>query len=372
MNIYGPNELLEDVQRAGLCVGCGACVDMCPYFATWRGKTSQIFPCTSQKGRCNAHCPKTEVDLDALSDAVFGRPYGDGALGHYRQILTAKAGKNAPKVPYQTGGTVTALLAWAMENGHAAGAVVTGRDGLVPEPRLAKTVDEVCACSGSKYMASPTVAAVNRAMRDGLTRLAVAGTPCQMTALAQMRQNPLAREGFADPVAFSVGLFCTWALDTRGLMGLLAGKVNPEDIAKMDVPPPPAEVFVITLRDGSVHKIPLAEIRAFIPDGCSLCPDLSAEWADVSVGQVEGMPGYNTLIARTETGLGMVEGAVRDGWLETGEMPPLFLEGLVKAAGNKKRRALALAAARELLNTGEGKRSVLRLSAETAKAFLGA
>ena len=32
MQVYGPCELIEDVLKKELCVGCGACVDLCPYF----------------------------------------------------------------------------------------------------------------------------------------------------------------------------------------------------------------------------------------------------------------------------------------------------------------------------------------------------
>ena len=67
MRVFGPNELLEDVQKKNLCIGCGACVDLCPYFRNHRGKTAMLFPCTLSEGRCYAGCPRAEVDLDELS-----------------------------------------------------------------------------------------------------------------------------------------------------------------------------------------------------------------------------------------------------------------------------------------------------------------
>ncbi len=32
MQVFGPNELVEDVLKRDFCVGCGACVNLCPYF----------------------------------------------------------------------------------------------------------------------------------------------------------------------------------------------------------------------------------------------------------------------------------------------------------------------------------------------------
>ncbi|MFP4476075.1 MAG: Coenzyme F420 hydrogenase/dehydrogenase, beta subunit C-terminal domain [Desulfatibacillaceae bacterium] len=373
MNLFGPNELMEDVIRQGLCVGCGACVGMCPYFSTYRGKTAQLFACTSSQGRCFAYCPKIEVDLDELSNACYGEPYDDSPIGRYREVVAAKAGPEAPNVPYQTGGTVTALLAWAMEAGLLDGAVVTKREGLVPTPELVTDADGVCSAAGSKYMASPTVSALNEAARDGYRNLGVVATPCQATAIAQMRGNPLNREDFTDPVGLLVGLFCTWALDTRGLMSLLEDRVDVSGITGMDIPPPPAEVLVLKMDDGGAVEIPLVDVREYIPQGCGVCCDMTAEWADVSVGAVEGMPGYNSLVIRTEKGAEMVGGARKAGFLDVEEMPQQYLDGLFTAAGNKKKRALAQAKTLGLLNTAEeGKRAAYRLSEEIVNRLLGA
>ena len=71
--VYGSVELLEDVHKRDLCIGCGACVDLCPYFKNYRGKTSQLFPCSLEQGRCFAYCPKVEVDLNKLSQNMAGR-----------------------------------------------------------------------------------------------------------------------------------------------------------------------------------------------------------------------------------------------------------------------------------------------------------
>lgn len=362
--VFGPQELVKDVQERGLCIGCGACVDLCPYLKNYKGKTAMVFPCTLAQGRCYAFCPKAEVDLDDLAMRYWEEPYEEVPLGKYQEVMIARAGTKAGKGLYQAGGTVSALVAFALATGMIDAAVLTGREGLVPVPGLATKPEEVAQYASSKYTAAPTLSALNRAMREGRDRLGVVGTPCQMTAVAQMRTNPTAREDFRDPVTLSIGLFCTWALDTRGLMAFLSKEADIRRIRKMDIPPPPAEIFVVETDEGRI-EMPLGRVRPFIPEGCTVCPDMTSEWSDLSVGVLEGRPDWNTVIIRTTKGLELVKEAVKAGYVIRDTMPKENLEHLSFAAGNKKRRALKRAGELGLLNTDDDKgRSALRVRPE--------
>lgn len=351
MQILGSSELLEDVHKNDLCVDCGACVGLCPYFVSHNGKIARLFPCTMSQGRCHAHCPKTQVDLNELATWLTGKPYDLSALGHVRTLVKAKAGPAMKgKGTFQNGGTVSALTVFALNQGLITGAALTGRDGLTPAPFLARTEAEVLACSGSRYMASPTLSTVMKeTTTKSSSRLLVVGTACQMTALTRMRMNPMNRDDFRDPVAFAIGLFCTWALDTRRLKALVENRLDSGDILSMDVPPPPAQAMTFTTSKGRVD-IPLAEIRSVIPKGCTICPDMTAELTDLSVGALEGEDGWNTLIIRSEKGERLVADAVAKGFLETGPMPAENLANLEKGALGKKKRALTRARELNLLN----------------------
>jgi coenzyme F420 hydrogenase subunit beta len=250
-------------------------------------------------------------------------------------------------------------MAFALDQGIIDGAVLTDREDLVPVPRLVTHKGEVVTCASSKYTAAPTLAALNRAVREGYKKVGVVGTPCQVTAMAQMRANPMGQDDFLDPVALVVGLFCTWALDTRGLKQLLSKRLDIRKIQKMDIPPPPADILLIETEDGTI-EIPLSDIRPLIPHGCTVCPDMTAEWADISVGILEGETRWNTLIVRTERGTDFVDRARKEGWVSTEAIPRENLKHLQFAAGNKKKRSLA-AAMKERLVNGPG-RSCLRLN----------
>ena len=319
MQVFGSNELMEDVIKKDLCIGCGACVDLCPYFKTYKGKTTMTFNCAIAKGRCHASCPKTELDMTELSKLIRGKPYNENPIGFYEEIFSSKAGKKMEKAKFQAGGTVSSLIAYALKTGVIDSAVLTGMEELVPAPRLVTKVEEATLFSTSKYSASPTIAAVNKGAQDGFKKIGVVGTPCQMTAIAKMSINSLGRDDFFDPVALKIGLFCTWALDTKRLISFLSNKLDVTKITGMDIPPPPAEVFVIETVSETIN-IPLREIRPLVPNSCLFCPDMTSEWADISVGVLEGNPNLNTLIVRTDFGKKLVDGAAKDGFLDLSDM----------------------------------------------------
>lgn len=81
MQVFGSTELKTDVQDTGICINCGACTELCPYFKSYRGRTGMLFSCNLHKGRCFSQCPKIEVDLDELSLQLHGKAYDQSPLG---------------------------------------------------------------------------------------------------------------------------------------------------------------------------------------------------------------------------------------------------------------------------------------------------
>lgn len=367
----GQEELRKYVLETHLCTGCGACMDLCPYFRSYKGKTAALFPCVIDEGRCFAYCPKIEIDLDKLSQLLFEKPYDGSPLGLYQSIHVARAGKQLKRIPLQAGGTASALIYFALKKGYISGAALTDRKGLLPVPRFVTDPEDALVCSTSKYTVAPTLSAVNRAVKDGYTTIGVVGTPCQVLAAAQMRSNPLNAEDFVDPFRFVVGLFCTWGLDFRLFEPFLAKRTEIGRIKKIDIPPPPAEIMEVFGNNGNHLEIPLNEIRNLVPNGCSYCIDMTSEFSDVSVGVMEGRPDLNTLIIRTNRGRKIVEEAVGEGYLIVSEMPEENLKHLSWAAGNKKKRGFAKAQGEGMINTNEKeKKSYLRINAQVLERLI--
>jgi coenzyme F420 hydrogenase subunit beta len=341
METKGQQSLRAEVIDKGLCALCGACSGMCPYFAAYRGRMVALDDCAVDEGRCYGFCPRTSTDLDAVSNAVFGAEYDAGALGKTAEVLMTRSADDAVRSKTQYGGTVTALTAFALEGGFIDGAVLTRTDSsLLPSGTLARTAADVLSHARSNYVAAPTLAAFNReAGRGVLQRLGVVATPCQALALGKMRAAKLDNRGHVEKLSLVVGLFCTWALDYESFTHRLARESSPDRITKFDVPPPPANVFDIYSGSGKV-SLPLDEVREFIRPSCNVCLDMTAEFADVSVGSAEGIEGWNTLIVRSERGMELVEAARKTGIIETGALPDANLNHLRSASIGKRRRAL--------------------------------
>ncbi len=333
----GQAALVSTVINGGLCTGCGACTQLCPYMKNYKGRTVALFSCDREEGRCFMYCPRTHVDYDLLSKGLFGTSCDKSVLGTYIAIKASRSGSRFENSRCQNGGTVSALMAYALEKGIIDGAVVTDSNGLIPEPKIVTDVKGIFNAASTKYMAAPTVSKVNEAVNKGFQKLGVVGTPCQMTAIAKMKTNPMNSEDFKDPTELLIGLFCTWAVDTRRFIELVSEKTDVSSVTGMEIPPPPAEIFILKTA-GKDIEIPLDDIRQIVPDGCALCTDLTCEFADLSVGAFEGRPGWNTLIIRTSKGEALVNTAVEDDYLILDDFPDDNFAHLTAGAGNKKKR----------------------------------
>jgi coenzyme F420 hydrogenase subunit beta len=311
-------------------------VGLCPYVTSFLGRTVILDQCDLEEGRCFLFCPRVDLDLDAVSRNVVGAPYGTGEIGTYRGAYSSRAAESGT---YQAGGTITALLLYLFDEKMIDAAALTSMAGVLPVVDVVTDTEGVRRAAGSKYSAAPTLSALNRAAKDGYRKVAVVGTPCQVTATAKMRSTGGVERNPGDAVAFVIGLFCTWALDYRRLFAYLSGRVDISDITGFDIPPPPAERFEVKTKNGGV-TFPLSEIRPFVRESCKSCIDMTSEFADVSVGVREDDPSHNLLIVRTKKGEDLVRGAVESGAIIRSKIAEEKLVHLKESALAKKRRAL--------------------------------
>ncbi|KJR95935.1 MAG: hypothetical protein VR68_07745 [Peptococcaceae bacterium BRH_c4a] len=334
----GQDRLKRDIIDRGLCSSCGMCVGLCPYIKTAGDMVRVINPCGLAEGACYSVCPKVSLDLREMDLAVFGREREDQALGVVREIYFARAGENrAAKAQY--GGVASALAAFALKEGMVTGMALAGGGVLCPRPVLARTVDEVNGCAGSKYTAVPSLAVLNRALREGMSGLGLVGRPCQIAAARKAQAGNLAGDQFSNPqaVGMALGLFCFWSL-SPDFYRFAFRRVKGEEMVRMDIP---LEGPVVETNSGNC-RWQLEEIRPFIKKPCSLCFDSTSEWADLSVGSTEFDPSWNTLIVRSDKGRELVDLALRRGAIEIAQYPEERLPLLRRAALNKKMRVLGL------------------------------
>jgi coenzyme F420 hydrogenase subunit beta len=328
------------VLNQGQCAACGACLSLCPYLRSWKGRAVKLHDCDLSEGRCFSFCPRTEVDLDALHRSVFGKGYDDFETGPVRRVVMARALDSEFTNRAQNGGVVSALVALALEVDMIQAAILTERDAeLLPQGRIARTKNEVVTCAGSSYVTGYTLEALNRGPWQGEERIGVVGLPCQVLALARMKASTLEKRTPVDRVDLVVGLFCTWALDYRPFAGFLKERFGEGPVEKLDITPPPERLLNVTVGD-QLHQIPLDEIRAFIRPSCQVCLDMTSELSDLSVGTVEGEEGWNTVIVRTARGEDLLGRAESKRVLETRAYPEDKWAHLKEASILKKQRGL--------------------------------
>ncbi len=340
MEIKGPQDLQEEVIKADLCTLCGACAGLCPYFRAHRGRVVFMDNCNLSRGRCYAFCPRTPSNLEDVNQSVLGCSYPGDSLGTYRRALMARAVDPSVSGKGQYGGVTSALLSFALKKKMIDGAVLTKKEqNLLSRGFLGRNKKEVLACAGSNYVASPMLECFNKNISGNVHRAAVVGVPCQVLALGKMRISPLEEKNPMEKLRLVIGLFCTWALSYKEFWRFLKTNFPVNHIKKMDIPPPPANVFEMEIPEGR-KTISLDAIRPFIRPACTVCLDMTAEFADLSVGAVEGIPGWNTVIVRTSEGEELVEQARKAKVIETAELPAANFDHLKEAALLKKKRAL--------------------------------
>lgn len=337
---YGLEQLNRRVLTQGLCAACGACLSGCPYLTCFRGKTVILDSCLLDQGRCFAYCPMTFFDQEAVSLSVFGSATSCEGIGHVLEVTAARAADDAIAAAGQGGGTVTALMVAALQEGVIDAAVLTAnrREDGFPGGVVATTADEIASCAGSKYVGAHSLAALRTALDRGYERIGIVGLPCQARSVRKMLLYDLKHENFRERVRLVVGLFCNWAFSCREFEAFVSARPEFGQVRRMDIPPPPAQVLEFETGSG-VEAVSLDEVRPLIQPACNQCSDMTSDFADLAVGMYEGRAGWNTLMARTSAGMDLLRKAVAMGYLVTESFPEPNLAHLRNAAEKKRRRA---------------------------------
>lgn len=340
----GLAELKQEVIDRGLCTACGACAGTCPrqvirmVIDDYESDdpeprlVNSCVPC----GICYAVCPGSAVPLPALDKWVFGRArdFRQEHLGIFRDCLRGHAGDTMLRASTSSGGVISALLTFALEESLIDAALVAGRDPEHPwrcRPMLATDASQVRQGVRSVMEIVPTLELLHWAVVDQKhSRVGIVGLPCHVHAVRKLQRHGKPK-GLSKAVSFVLGLFCNSAKYFRGTEHLLKEYGNLQclsDIAAMDSRGGewPGSMIVMT-RDGKMHHVATkGAYGSFLASGnykrdrCLVCIDFTSELADVSVGDVfqrrEENRRWGATLVRTEIGQRLVEGATSKGYLE--------------------------------------------------------
>jgi coenzyme F420 hydrogenase subunit beta len=314
--------LIQDVQKPGLCHRCGGCVTFCSavnYSALELDSEGKPRYADQDKciecGLCYTICPEIdELDEETKQGLQWSSPIG-------RVIETSIARATDPTIQAKAtdGGVVTALLVHLFKTGRIDGAIVTRQTGSFQrEPFLAESEEDIRRAAGfffdtshgmknfsDYYLTYSQFREFNPLIQKGLQRVAFVGTPCQIRAVRRMQTLNIIP---SDTIKFCLGLFCSGNFvfgEKQQTKIAKIGNFQWKEVRKINI----KEDLIVHLNNGDVIKIVLDELEFMKRFACYFCPDYSAEYADVSFGGIGAEEGWTTVIARTPVGRAIVADA---------------------------------------------------------------
>lgn len=285
------------VVKAGLCTGCGTCIATCPKNALnlKLDKAKGLFfpeidasSCTSC-GFCIKVCPGQEVDFPELNRIFFGYEPASNLLGNYIETFVGYSTNYNIRYNATSGGMVTQMLLFALDEGVIDGAVVTRMckdKPFEPEPFIARTREEIIEASRSKYCPVPVNVALKEILRSKESeRFAIVGLPCHLQAVRKLEtQNPKLMK----KIVLHVGIACSHTPNFHATDFVLYQiGAQKEDVVQLSYRGEgwPGKMQV-KLKSGICLNVENYWGRGFgqgfIPYRCTLCCDHMAEFSDIS------------------------------------------------------------------------------------------
>lgn len=319
---YSVNSILQK----GLCTGCGTCAGMCPVDAIRMVTDSKegLYVPALDRDKCNECglcldvCPGHAVDFRQLNRDIFGKEAEDSVLGSYKKCYIGHATDYETRYNSASGGLVTSLLVFALEEGLIDGALVTRmREDrpLEPQTFIARSRDEIVSAARSKYCPVPANIALEEILKAGDgERFAVVGLPCHIQGI---RKAEAFSRKLKERIVLHFGILCSHS-DSFHLTDFLLQEfaIGKESVAGIDYRGRGWPGYmVIRAKDGGEKAIRYDQYITlhtgyfFTPRRCTLCCDAGARLADVSfmdawLPEVKARDNVGTsiLVCRTERG----------------------------------------------------------------------
>jgi coenzyme F420 hydrogenase subunit beta len=340
--------------QSQLCTGCGTCAGVCPNNAISirldHGKGVYVPEIENQKcadcGICYSVCPGHSIDFNTF-DNFEGYEYQNSIFGSCKSSYSGYATDANVRLHSSSGGIVTALLSFALNEGIIDGALVTRMDSanpFEPEPFIATSPNEIFSAAQSKYCPVPT----NKALKELLKKngkFGVVGLPCHIQGIRKAeKKNQQLKEKIVFHLAISCGHNDTF-LATEYI--LARNKIPASDVICLEYRGTGwPGIMKIVLRDGTEKRIPYHsfiqshELYFFAMSRCRFCGDSLGRLADITVMDA-WLPeftktdklGHSMILTRTQTGEQIVQNATRNRIVHVNCIP---LEKLIRSRGRHK------------------------------------
>ena len=309
------SDLIQEVQKPGLCHRCGGCVSFCTAinFGALEmddegkpryGNQEKCIEC----GICHAICP----EIDELEEETRQMVSWSLPMGRVLETAIARAMDPIILESATDGGVVTAMLLHLYNAGRIDGAIVTRRSGpFQREPFLASSKKDIMDAAGfyfdtshgmqsfsNTYSTQYWIREFGPMVKQGLRRVAFVGTPCQIKMVRRLEAIGVVP---SDSIAYCLGLFCSGNFIFRPKEKEKLAKIGRfdwQDVRKINI----KEDLLIHLTNGEIKNIMLDELEFMKRFACYFCEDYAAEFADISFGGIGAEEGWTTVITRTPLG----------------------------------------------------------------------
>lgn len=321
--------------RKHLCCSCGFCCDICPKKAiSLQNKHGLFIPVVDNSkcnncGLCYELCSGKGNDWYAQSLELnndIKESYINN-VGLYRKTFISHSTDYETRFHCASGGTVSSLLIFMLENHMIDGAIVTQfkKDNpLEVETIIAKSKEEILNAKSSKYCPVHMDGILSQ-LKDFDGKVAVVGLPCHIQTIRKIEKK---LSWVNDKVIFHIGLFCSGTKDSHAINYLLkTNNFELNGIKQFAYRDDGCLGYVKTVYEDKNIKIPYVQAYSklhsyFKPERCLNCIDHFAYLADLSIGDINCEPysedkiGSNSVIVRSKKALDVFNEAVKSNCLE--------------------------------------------------------
>ncbi|MBN2106592.1 MAG: Coenzyme F420 hydrogenase/dehydrogenase, beta subunit C-terminal domain [Deltaproteobacteria bacterium] len=346
---------LQDVVDWGMCTGCGACYSLCTKNAVTleniehvgirpRFKPAACAGCTE----CLDICPGYGVDASKYATKCTCAVQTSHLIGPTIEVWEGYAADNELRFRASSGGVLTALSLYCLEQEHMAFIFHTGMDPMAPWKNItvqSSNRQQLIRHAGSRYNASSPCDSL--ALIEACDRPCVfIGKPCDVAAVAALRAK---RPALDKNLGMVLTFFCAGTPSVSATLDLLsklavdAAQVRGLRYRGNGWP----GGFSIKKNTGSHCQVLSYEdswhfLQKYRCLRCHLCPDGLGEMADISCGDAwhrhdknSNDPGRSLVLVRSEHGREMLKKAIRAGYIQLTTSTP---ENVIKAQGLVARR----------------------------------
>ena len=311
----------------GNCGSCDLCLKVCPGVST----SIQSIQSNSSKKLAESHSKQ---------------------WGNFAELWEGYAADPEIRLMGSSGGLCTALSLFNLEHGLAGGVLHIGSDSKIPwqnKSYYSTTKEELLLRTGSRYSPASPCDSLQRIESAEYSSVFI-GKPCDAAGLLMAQKL---RPKLKSKTALLIGFFCAGTPSTLGTLELIKKhRLALSEIESLRYRGKgwPGVTTVSFKNAGTLPvKLTYREAWGFVqkyrPFRCYLCPDLTAEFADISVGDPwyreigEGEPGRSLILIRTERGQQVFQQAMRAGFIKAKRVDPeIIYQSQINLLG--KRRAI--------------------------------